>query len=255
MTIVAENSTMASVLAGVRSCIGVQIELPGGSLDARAYIQLGPGPVRQVLESLLSSTDFNYVIQSSDTDPQKIQTVLLMARAAEPRELANPSGLVLTPARRAWLESRRNGRPAEPVRNESNSDDVEAANSIAPEEPAAPAAAPDADAAAQKPAAEPIGNDAAQTSAKAPAAAASPADSATAAPLQASPAPPSTAEPAAPPTPAAQPDQEPPAADSSTPAAKEIENKINSMQQLFEQRRQMIANQGSTPPQTTPPQN
>ncbi|PYY16043.1 MAG: hypothetical protein DMG60_16080, partial [Acidobacteria bacterium] len=56
------------------------MDVPESAAKQRLFASLGPGPVRQVLASLLSSTDFNYLIQSSDSDPQKVRTVLLMAR-------------------------------------------------------------------------------------------------------------------------------------------------------------------------------
>jgi hypothetical protein len=43
-------------------------------------VELGPGPARQILASLLSDSNFDYLIQASDADPEKIQSVLLMPR-------------------------------------------------------------------------------------------------------------------------------------------------------------------------------
>lgn len=116
LTISANNSTLGSVLAAVHACIGIQIDIPAGAGGGRTFEQLGPGPERQVLESLLSGTDFNYVIGSSDEDPGKVETVLLMERTTEVAANAPPSDRSLSPARRLWLGPRRMpGAPIHPA--------------------------------------------------------------------------------------------------------------------------------------------
>jgi hypothetical protein len=75
------NSTLAEVLAKVASLTGVNIDVPAGASGERMpVVELGPGPARQVLASLLSDTDFDYLIQAADGAPEKIQSVLVMAR-------------------------------------------------------------------------------------------------------------------------------------------------------------------------------
>ena len=117
LTISADNSTLGSVLRAVRTCTGVRIDMPDASVGGRIYEELGPGPVRQVLESLLSGTELNYVIGMSDTTPEKVDSILLMSRTngspdglggranAPSAELAS-----LSPARRLWLQTSKNGR-------------------------------------------------------------------------------------------------------------------------------------------------
>ena len=51
-------------------------------------VELGPGPARQILASLLSDSNFDYLIQASDADPEKIQSVLLMPREKKGTEAA-----------------------------------------------------------------------------------------------------------------------------------------------------------------------
>jgi hypothetical protein len=110
LTIVANNSTMASVFASLHKCIGVAIDLPSGFSTSRVFAELGPGPVNQVLQSLLSSTDLDYVIQLSSTDSTKVQAVILTARVDEVKDSLSSPELTSTPARRAWLETRHNAR-------------------------------------------------------------------------------------------------------------------------------------------------
>jgi hypothetical protein len=75
------NSTLADVLTKVAALTGVKIDVPAGANSERMpVVDLGPGPARQILSSLLSDSNFDYVIQASDTDPEKIQSVLLMPR-------------------------------------------------------------------------------------------------------------------------------------------------------------------------------
>jgi len=43
-------------------------------------VHLGPAPAREVLSSLLYGTDFNYVIQAKDDDPDGLRSVVLTVR-------------------------------------------------------------------------------------------------------------------------------------------------------------------------------
>ena len=75
------NSTLAEVLAKVAALTGVTIDVPAGaSNDRMPVVELGPGPARQILASLLSDSGFDYLIQGSDADSDKIKSVLLVAR-------------------------------------------------------------------------------------------------------------------------------------------------------------------------------
>jgi hypothetical protein len=75
------DSTLADVLAKVAALTGADIDVPPGADRERMHIvDLGPGPARQVLAALLSDSNFDYLIQASDVDPEKIQNVLLMRR-------------------------------------------------------------------------------------------------------------------------------------------------------------------------------
>jgi hypothetical protein len=100
-------------LAAIHACIGVQIDLPDSSDGGRIFEMLGPGPVRQVLTSLLSGTDFNYVIGWSDTNPEKAETVLLTRRTKIDAPNSSSTGYMQTPARRAWAQMRQNNRSAQ----------------------------------------------------------------------------------------------------------------------------------------------
>ena len=75
------GSTLADVLAQVAALTGVKIDVPAGAGSERmAIVELGPGPARQILADLLSDSSFDYLIQASEADPEKLQSVLLMPR-------------------------------------------------------------------------------------------------------------------------------------------------------------------------------
>jgi len=111
LAISASNSTLEGILTSLRSCLGVKVDLPEGSIESRVFEDFGPGPARQVLESLLSGTDFDYVIASSEANPQKIESVVLLLRTTETASNNPAQDSTLSPARRAWLQSRHNARP------------------------------------------------------------------------------------------------------------------------------------------------
>src|ERR1019366_8041606 len=72
---------LADVLQKVAALTGVIIDLPPGARNERLpVVELGPGTARQVLAELLSDSAFDFLIQSSSADPDKLQSVLLMPR-------------------------------------------------------------------------------------------------------------------------------------------------------------------------------
>jgi hypothetical protein len=106
------NATLADVLTKVAALTGAIIDIPDGANGERMpVVELGPGPARQVLASLLSDSSFDYVIQASDTDPGRMQRVLLMPR--EKRDAASDARDAATrPSRSPY--SRAQARPAMP---------------------------------------------------------------------------------------------------------------------------------------------
>jgi hypothetical protein len=81
LTVIAENSSLSEVMKALRAALGADIDLPGGVADQHIWVHLGPGPARRVLRDLLDGTEFNYVMQASDSDPDGIRSVLLTARS------------------------------------------------------------------------------------------------------------------------------------------------------------------------------
>ena len=125
LTIIAENCNLGDILEEVHRLTGVQIDLPASASSERMAARLGPGLMREVLTSLLSSTDFNYIMQAADDDPDAVQSLLLMPRSKENSKPATNSP--------SWAQ-RRNARPPEPVADAGDT-------SSSPEAPAPAAAA------------------------------------------------------------------------------------------------------------------
>ena len=80
LTIDADNSTLAEILLGIRARTGASIDMPPSTNAEKVFVHLGPAPIREVLSSLLYGTDFDYVIQASDTDERGLRSVTLTER-------------------------------------------------------------------------------------------------------------------------------------------------------------------------------
>jgi hypothetical protein len=111
LTIITNNSTLADILAAVHAKTGAEIDMPESASRERTAARLGPGPIREVLSSLLSWTGFNYVIQASDQNPDGIQSILLIPRPKDAIEV------VANSARPARVEGYRPSPEPEPNSN------------------------------------------------------------------------------------------------------------------------------------------
>jgi hypothetical protein len=85
LTIAAENSTLADVLAQVRAKTGASIDIPPSAGAQRVVIHAGPLPPREALLALLTGSGFDYVIVGSDQDPESVQRVILTPHQAGAR--------------------------------------------------------------------------------------------------------------------------------------------------------------------------
>jgi len=230
LAISANNATLGSVLTAVHACLGIQIEIPEGAGGARTFEELGPGPEREVLESLLSGTDFNYVIGSPDGEPGKVETVLLMERKVDAAAGASPGERATPGSRRAWIAALKNAqRPAAQASEPSQTTDESAEAPVA-EEPA--------------PAAENLNAvPAAAPAIETPASAAEPPAPIASTAFQEG----SVLTPSGSPVPELSPSVGP-----VSDTGKSTTDRIAEMRQMFEQRRQI--NQGTVPPPAQPQQ-
>jgi hypothetical protein len=81
LTIVAKNASLGAILEAVQTQTGATIDMPG-SVTERVVGEFGPGPSREVLTALLNGSHFNYVLLGSPQDPNSLDRVVLIAKAA-----------------------------------------------------------------------------------------------------------------------------------------------------------------------------
>ena len=219
ITISADNSALDAILFAVRGCTGAHVDVPSDASRIRSFEELGPGPVREVLDQLLSGTPYNYVIQSSDTNPLKVEQVLVTVRTKDSDKPGSTNtlspDLPMTAGRRAWQHMQKFDKP-DPAT--LNSDGIQVQSD----------AATPADEATAASTAEPADSNAAG------AADAAPAEAAAA---------------GAPPTPVAPPIIDP---NSTADPSKVVQDRITQMQQMFAQRQQMMQKQNQGTPGSTP---
>lgn len=108
LKIATNNSTLASVLAEVQKCTGAKIDIPDGVAASRVFNQYGPGPAREVIVALLNSAGYDYVIGASRSDPEKVETVLLLIRQ-DNTPVEDPHN-AKTPVWREYLQAREDGK-------------------------------------------------------------------------------------------------------------------------------------------------
>jgi hypothetical protein len=79
LTITASNSTLGDILRAVSAKTGAEIEIPSQA-EERVAMSLGPGSAREVIASLLTGSQFNYVLVGSDSDSKALTRILLFVR-------------------------------------------------------------------------------------------------------------------------------------------------------------------------------
>ncbi len=236
--ILAENSTLGSVAAAIHSCLGIPMDLPEGTSGSRVFTHLSPGVPQEVLLEFLNSTGLDYVIQTSVADSHKIQAVLLFERTSDAKDhpVLNADAQD-SPTRRAWIESRNALRAAQVAGEERLAAEGETETFTPSEQPAAPerpAYTTTANAAPESPVRS------GDTSSTPPTSQSAGADAVAAPASGALPSPASGASGSPPVSPTAD-------AAADTPAAKETQKKILSLEQMFEQRKKMMEGQADNP--------
>jgi len=80
LTIDADNSSLADILAIVRQRTGATIEIPAAASGERVFVHVGPGPVRDILSDLFYGMPFDYIVEAAEDDPDTLRRVVLTAR-------------------------------------------------------------------------------------------------------------------------------------------------------------------------------
>lgn len=82
LTIVAENSTMADIIAQIRAATGIKIETMGGPSGDRVAARIGPAPVRDVILSLVQGSQYDFIILGVLGQPDAVERVILTPKVA-----------------------------------------------------------------------------------------------------------------------------------------------------------------------------
>jgi hypothetical protein len=164
LTIVAENVSLAEVMAAIHNAMGTQVEIPPGSSTDRVWAHLGPGSAHRILSDLLANTELDYIIQGSPSDNGGIRSVTLSVRA--PDSGPGKNGAMSSPIESA--AERRNPRfgsiPASASEPQPEAapapaptpQEAASAATVTPAAPAAPAATPAADGSSSDSASAPV---------------------------------------------------------------------------------------------------
>ena len=84
LTIDAKNSTLSQVLRSVQAQTGASVEMPSSAANERVTMQVGPGRPRDVVNTLLNGSKFNYIILGMIDNPGGVQKVILTSRQNAP---------------------------------------------------------------------------------------------------------------------------------------------------------------------------
>src|SRR5881398_1512697 len=124
LTIVARNSTLGDILRAVHTQTGASVDVPSNATE-RVVSNLGPGPARDVLASLLNGSHFNYVMLGSMSDPTSVASIILTTKApgsgGEAVAIAQPPQQYAPPAQ-AQLGVGPGGPVVQPGSNDDEAD-------------------------------------------------------------------------------------------------------------------------------------
>src|ERR1039457_5392066 len=84
LTIDAKNSTLSQVLRTVQAQTGASVEMPSSAANERVTMQVGPGRPRDVVNTLLNGSKFDYIILGMIDNPGGVQKVILTTRQNAP---------------------------------------------------------------------------------------------------------------------------------------------------------------------------
>jgi hypothetical protein len=75
-----DKATLAEILAEVQRRTGANVTIPAGAEHQEVVTDVGPGPAREVLSSLLSGSAYNVVLIGSSQDLSVITSIMLTPR-------------------------------------------------------------------------------------------------------------------------------------------------------------------------------
>jgi hypothetical protein len=95
----ADGATLSDVLSEIQRQSGADIPIPSGARNERVAVDLGPGPISDVLANLLNGSPFNFVIVGAPGDPSHVSSVQLTQRdSKQPPSPSSPPSATASPA-------------------------------------------------------------------------------------------------------------------------------------------------------------
>src|SRR5207253_5154540 len=89
LSVRSERASLAQVLYEVHRHTGADIAVPAGAEREQVVTNLGPGPAKEVLASLLNGSHYNFIILGADEGTGSLERVILSPRFEGPRPAAN----------------------------------------------------------------------------------------------------------------------------------------------------------------------
>lgn len=82
LTIDPKNARLGEVMEAIQARTGLYVEYPAQEMSERVFDHVGPVSVREALMQLLYGSGFNYIFQTSSSDPQVVNKLFLSARTS-----------------------------------------------------------------------------------------------------------------------------------------------------------------------------
>lgn len=82
LTIRSDNSTLSSIFSALKAHMGITVEGPGSTSSDRVATQIGPGTPRDVLDTLLENSKYDFILLGEPGNPSSVQKVVLTARSS-----------------------------------------------------------------------------------------------------------------------------------------------------------------------------
>lgn len=83
LTVAAENSTLADILKAVETVTHASLEGTEPNAE-RVFGQFGPGTPRQVLNSILNGTHYDFILVGAVDDPGSVERIMLSPHGTAP---------------------------------------------------------------------------------------------------------------------------------------------------------------------------
>jgi AMIN domain len=91
LSITSTKGSLAEVLAEIQSQTGAEIAVPAGAEQEEVAVSIGPASPKDALSQLLNGSRYNFIIVGSDSDPNKVDRVVLSPKGNLDIAAQNPS--------------------------------------------------------------------------------------------------------------------------------------------------------------------